>query len=73
MIRSLITLALGVTLVLSLVYSSAIRHGHADVPIAEAAEDVSPCKRAIPRPDFVSRPSNRGRSILIPLTWTSPS
>ena len=53
MIRSLITLALGVTLTLSLFYSSAIRHGHADVPIAATAEQIQPLKAGDPAPRFI--------------------
>jgi peroxiredoxin len=53
MIRSLITMALGITLALSLVYSSAIRHGHADVPIAETAEQVQPLEAGDAAPRFI--------------------
>ena len=53
MIRSLITMVLGITLALSLVYSSAIRHGHADVPIAETAEQVQPLEAGDPAPRFI--------------------
>ena len=42
MMRSLITIALVATLAISLVYSSAIRHGHADVPVAATAAEVQP-------------------------------
>lgn len=52
MIRSLITMALCITLALSLVYSSAIRHGHADVPIAETAEQIQPLEAGDPAPRF---------------------
>jgi hypothetical protein len=53
MIRSLITVALGVTLALSLVYSSAIRHGHADAPIAATAEQVQPLEAGDLAPRFI--------------------
>ena len=33
---------LGITLVLSLVYSTSIRHGHADVPVAATAAEIEP-------------------------------
>ena len=52
MIRSLITMALAITLALSLVYSSAIRHGHADVPIAETAEQIQPLQAGDSAPRF---------------------
>lgn len=52
MTRSLITSVLGIMLALSLVCSSAIRHGHADVPIAETAEQVQPLKVGEPAPRF---------------------
>jgi len=53
MIRSLITMALGITLALSLVYSSAIRHGHADAPIAATAEQVQPLEAGDSAPRFI--------------------
>jgi peroxiredoxin len=53
MIRPLITIALGVTLALSLIYSSAIRHGHADAPIAETAEQVQPLEAGDSAPRFI--------------------
>ena len=53
MIRSLITVALGITLALSLVYSSAIRHGHADAPIAATAEQVQPLEAGDSAPRFI--------------------
>ena len=52
MIRSLITTVLGIMLAFSLVCSSAIRHGHADVPIAETAEQIQPLKVGEPAPRF---------------------
>jgi peroxiredoxin len=53
MIRSLITMALAITLALSLVYSSAIRHGHADAPIAATAEQVQPLEAGDSAPRFI--------------------
>jgi len=53
MIRSLISASLIATLFLSLVYSSAIRHGHADVPIAESATEIQPLQAGDPAPRFV--------------------
>ena len=42
LVRTLALGLLGVTLVLSLAYSTSIRHGHADVPIAATAAEVKP-------------------------------
>ena len=53
MIRSLITVTLTATLALSLIYSSAIRSGHADVPIAATAEQVQPLQAGDPAPRFI--------------------
>ena len=53
MMRSLISLALAATLALSLVYSSAIRSGHADVPIAATADEIQPLQAGDPAPRFV--------------------
>ncbi len=53
MTRSLIPLALAAVLTFSLVCSTAIRHGHADVPIAASAEQVQPLGVGDPAPRFV--------------------
>jgi len=53
MMRSLITVALTVTLALSLIYSSAIRSGHADVPIAATADQIQPLQAGDSAPRFV--------------------
>jgi len=53
MIRSLIPAALAAVLALSLVYSSAIRHGHADVPVAATADEVKPLQAGDPAPRFI--------------------
>ena len=53
MIRSLITVTLTATLALSLIYSSAIRSGHADVPIAATAEQIQPLQAGDPAPRFI--------------------
>lgn len=42
MMRSLITVALAATLAFSLVCSTAIRYGHADVPVAATADEIQP-------------------------------
>ena len=52
MIRALITTSIGLLLALSLVYSSAIRYGHADVPVAATADQVQPLKAGDPAPRF---------------------
>ena len=53
MIRTLIPVALAAALTFSLIYSSVIRHGHADVPIAESADQVQPLGVGDPAPRFV--------------------
>lgn len=40
--RSFILISLATTLVLSLVYSTSIRFGHADVPLAQTAAEIQP-------------------------------
>ena len=53
MIRSLIPTMLAAVLALSLVYSSAIRHGHADVPVAATADQIKPLQAGDPAPRFI--------------------
>lgn len=53
MMRSLIIVALAATLALSLVHSSAIREGHADVPVAATADQVQPLQPGDPAPRFI--------------------
>lgn len=60
MTRSLITISLAAVLVFSLIYSTAIRQGHADVPIAETAEDIQPLVAGDPAPRFVVRSVDGG-------------
>lgn len=60
MTRSLITISLAAVLVFSLIYSTAIRQGHADVPIAETAEDIQPLVAGDAAPRFVVRSVDGG-------------
>jgi peroxiredoxin len=53
MIRSLISASLVAALFLSLIYSSAMRQGHADVPIAASADEVQPLQVGDPAPRFI--------------------
>lgn len=53
MIRPLIIVALAATLALSLVHSSAIREGHADVPVAATADQIQPLQPGDPAPRFI--------------------
>jgi len=53
MTRSLIPVALAAALTFSLICSTAIRHGHADVPIAASADQVQPLGVGDPAPRFV--------------------
>jgi len=51
--HSLIPVALAAVLAVSLVCSTAIRHGHADVPIAESADQIQPLGVGDLAPRFV--------------------
>ena len=53
MIRSLILVSLAAVLILSLVDSSAIRRGHADVPVAASADQVQPLRAGDLAPRFI--------------------
>lgn len=53
MMRSLIPASLAATLILSLIYSAAIRYGHADVPIAASADQVQPLQTGDRAPRFI--------------------
>lgn len=53
MTRSLIPVTLAAVLALSLVCSTAIRHGHADVPVAETADLIQPLGVGDLAPRFV--------------------
>lgn len=50
--RALVLTALALTLVFSLITSSSIRYGHADVPVAETAADIQPLTVGDPAPRF---------------------
>ncbi len=53
--RSLIPGVLTVVLAVSLICSNAIRHGHADVPVAATAHDIQPLVAGDPAPRFIVR------------------
>jgi len=53
MIRSLISVSLALTLSLALAYSTTIRQGHADVPIAASADKIKPLQAGDPAPRFI--------------------
>ncbi len=53
--RLLIPGLLSAVLLFSLVCSNAIRHGHADVPVAPTANDVRPLDAGDPAPRFIVR------------------
>ena len=53
--RSLVSSTIAVLLTFSLFSSLSLRHGHADSPIAESAEDVSPVAVGEAAPRFVVR------------------
>ena len=50
--RTLVLTALALTLAFSLITSSSIRYGHADVPVAETAADIQPLSVGDPAPRF---------------------
>lgn len=50
--RTLVLTALALTLAFSLITSTSVRYGHADVPIAETAADIKPLKAGDPAPRF---------------------
>jgi peroxiredoxin len=51
-LRTLVLTALALTLAISLITSTSIRYGHADVPVAETAADIKPLKVGDPAPRF---------------------
>lgn len=51
--RSFILISLATTLVLSLVYSTSIRFGHADVPLAQTAAEIQPLGPGDAAPRFM--------------------
>lgn len=51
-IRALVLAALSLTLALSLLTSTSIRYGHADVPVAATAADIQPLKAGDRAPRF---------------------
>jgi len=53
MTRSLILASLALVLTISLVCSTAIRHGHADVPVAATADLIQPLGVGDPAPRFI--------------------
>jgi len=51
-VRSFILFSFATTLVLSLVYSTSIQFGHADVPVAQTAAEIRPLGAGDPAPHF---------------------
>ncbi len=51
-LRTLVLTALALTLAISLITSTSIRYGHADVPVAQTAADIKPLKAGNPAPRF---------------------
>ena len=50
--RTLVLMALALTLAFSLITSTSVRYGHADVPVAETAADIQPLTVGDPAPRF---------------------
>lgn len=51
-VRTLILSSLAIAMVLSLVYSTSIQYGHADVPVAPTAAEIQPLATGDPAPYF---------------------
>ena len=51
-LRTLVLTALALTLAISLITSTSIRYGHADVPVAQTAADIKPLKAGNSAPRF---------------------
>lgn len=59
--RTLVLATLGLTLAFSLVTSTSIRYGHADVPVAETAAEIRPLAVGDPAPRFSVETIENGR------------
>ncbi|MBT8067256.1 MAG: redoxin domain-containing protein [Gammaproteobacteria bacterium] len=59
--RTLVLTALALTLAFSLITSTSMRYGHADVPVAETAADIQPLSAGDPAPRFSVETINNQR------------
>ena len=71
--RSLILISLATTLVLSLVYSSSIQFGHADVPVARTAAEIQPLGPGDAAPRFTVETVDNERFDFDPRTLKRPA
>jgi peroxiredoxin len=72
MTRSLILASLAAVLTLSLVCSTAIRHGHADVPVAGSADRIQPLGVGDQAPRFILQTVESGTFDFNPETLDKP-
>lgn len=71
--RSLILISLATTLVLSLVYSTSIKFGHADVPVARTAAEIQPLGPGDAAPRFTVETAGNERFDFDPRTLQRPA
>lgn len=71
--RSLILISLATTLVLSLVYSTSIQFGHADVPVARTAAEIQPLGPGDAAPRFTVETVDNERFDFDPRTLERPA
>ena len=71
--RSLILISLATTLVLSLVYSTSIQFGHADVPVARTAAEIQPLGPGDAAPRFTVETVDNERFDFDPRTLKRPA
>ena len=70
--RTLVLAALAITLAFSLVNSTSVRYGHADVPVAEKAAAIKPLKVGQPAPRFSVETIDNERLDFDPRTLERP-
>ena len=71
--RSLILISLATTLVLSLVYSTSMQFGHADVPVARTAAEIQPLGPGDAAPRFTVETVDNERFDFDPRTLERPA
>ena len=71
-LRTLVLAALAITLAFSLVTSTSVRYGHADVPVAEKAAAIKPLKVGQPAPRFSVETIDNERFDFDPRTLERP-
>lgn len=72
-LRVIVSAALIVVLVFSLVISTSVRYGHADVPVAETAADIQPLKAGDRAPRFTVETVNNERFDFDPRNLERPA